>query len=126
VKNHTLICITLVMVFCWFGETANAQWLNSSYNNNAICTSSSTQETSQLASDGNGGAIFTWGDSRSAQSLIFAQKINSSGVIQWDTNGVAICAAGTGGQGDPQLLSDGHGGAIITWTDFRDWPNTGV
>ncbi len=35
------------MVFCWFGEIADAQWLNSSYNNNAICTAAVGQADPQ-------------------------------------------------------------------------------
>src|SRR5208283_1527483 len=37
----------------------------------------------------------------------------------WITNGVAICTAANN-QYIPTLVSDGSGGAIITWEDFRN------
>lgn len=58
-KNRTVICITLVMVFCWFGEIANAQWLNSPYNNNAICTAALGQADPQLM-EGYRNCVFVW------------------------------------------------------------------
>ena len=44
--------------------------------------------------------------------------MNASGSVQWTADGVAICTA-TGDQGSPQIISDGAGGAIITWQDYR-------
>ncbi len=91
------------------------QWTT---NGAAICTATSNQWSPALVGDGLGGAIITWGDLRSGSSDIYAQHVNSSGVAQWTTDGVAICTA-TGSQGGPQLVSDGAGGAIITWVDER-------
>jgi len=83
-----------------------------------ICTATGGQEQPQLFSDGAGGAIVTWQDYRTDNYDIYAQRVNSSGIAQWNTNGVAICTA-TGDQGNPQLVSNGVGGAIITWGDHR-------
>ena len=44
--------------------------------------------------------------------------MNASGTKLWAANGVAICTA-AGSQLNPQLTSDGSGGAIITWQDQR-------
>ena len=61
----------------------------------------------------------TWRDNRSGLlSDVYAQRVNASGVLQWTTNGVPICAA-SGDQGDPNIVNDGSGGAIITWWDKR-------
>jgi hypothetical protein len=50
---------------------------------------------------------------------IYAQRISSSGAIQWSADdGVAICKAGYS-QWHPTIISDGSGGAIITWQDGR-------
>jgi len=95
------------------GET---QW---DLNGNAICTESGTQKYPQLVSDGVGGAIITWQDNRDGDDDIYAQKVNSSGEIQWTVNGTTICTA-NGNQKFPQIVSDGTGGAIITWQDNRD------
>ncbi len=101
-----------------------AQRVNSSgsilwtFNGVAICTATNNQENPQLISDGAGGAIITWQDERSGSWDIYAQRINSSGVVQWTTNGVSICSA-TNNQEFPQLTSDSSGGTIITWQDER-------
>ena len=87
-----------------------------------ICTAINVQAYPDICSDGAGGAIITWRDSRNYSSTgvdIYAQRINASGVAQWTSNGVVICAE-SGDQMDPRIISDGSGGAIITWTDYRN------
>ena len=85
----------------------------------AISTATGQQANPQLVSDGSGGAIITWNDSRSGTSLdIYAQRVNSAGTMQWTANGVAISTP-TGEQNAAQLVSDGSGGAIIAWLDYR-------
>ena len=72
-----------------------------------------------IVSDGAGGAIVTWQDCRSGTDCdIYAQRISAAGAVQWTANGVALCTA-TGDQDDPTIVSDGAGGAIVTWEDYR-------
>lgn len=101
-------------------ERANAQWSTDPTVNKAICTASNDQLLPAILSDGSGGAIITWSDSRSgtSNSNIYAQRINSVGAVQWTSNGVAICTA-VNSQVNPAIISDGNGGAIITWRDPR-------
>ena len=81
-----------------------------------ICTAAGNQSVPRIVSDGAGGAIVTWVDSRSGND-IYAQRVNAAGVAQWTpTDGVAISAA-AGNQWAPDMVSDGSGGAIITWGD---------
>ncbi|MCI0698556.1 T9SS type A sorting domain-containing protein, partial [candidate division KSB1 bacterium] len=86
----------------------------------AICTATNDQFYTTILSDGAGGAIITWDDDRSGSDYpaIYVQRINASGVVQWTADGVAICTA-TSYQVSPTIVSDGAGGAIITWNDFR-------
>ena len=85
----------------------------------ALCTATFDQLTPKIASDGAGGAIVTWYDSRSATNYdIYAQRISAAGATQWTANGVALCTAANS-QSDPTIISDGVGGAIVTWYDFR-------
>ncbi len=70
-----------------------------------------------MCSDGAGGAIITWRDSRTEYNL-FAQKINSAGTALWDSNGVAVCTAADN-QVPRGISSDGNGGAVIVWYDMR-------
>ena len=92
------------------------QWTT---NGVALCTATGNQRYPQVVSDGAGGAIVTWYDYRSGTNYgIYAQRVNASGVVQWTTDGVALCTA-TGNQMDPMIVSDGAGGAIVTWEDSR-------
>ncbi len=97
---------------------ALAQWSTNPNTNNAICTATGNQQSPIIVSDGSGGAIITWYDYRSGNSDIYAQRVNASGLVQWTTNGAAICTVPSD-QYTPTIVSDGSGGAIITWTDFR-------
>jgi len=77
-----------------------------------LCRDSYPQQNPCLASDGAGGAIAFWCDW--GISDICAQRINAFGTIQWTTNGVPLGRA----PGDPShvaAISDGSGGAIVTW-----------
>jgi|GEM_PF-1433347 len=111
--NSTLIFI-LIIFLCFF-INASVKWTE---NGVAICTAAYSQESLRLVSDGSGGAIITWQDNRSGNWDIYAQRIDSSGAVQWTDNGVAICTAAYS-QESPRLVSDGSGGTIITWQDTR-------
>jgi hypothetical protein len=71
-----------------------------------------------LVSDGSGGAIIAWEDARSPSSGIYAQRVDASGAVLWTANGVPVLSI-TGGQ-HVRIESDGAGGAIIAWTDYRN------
>ena len=90
-----------------------SQW---TLNGTAICTASYSQGDPMLCSDDKGGAIITWWDYRSGNKDIYIQHINSTGFVQWTSNGVPICTS-SGHQENPQIIRDGNGGAIITWSD---------
>lgn len=87
-------------------------------NGTVICVQSGDQNQPRIASDENGGAIIVWADSR-ADWDIYAQKINSTGQVQWAANGIAICNFDDSQTG-PGIASDGFGGAIIAWSDWRN------
>jgi len=91
-------------------------------NGRALCTVRGDQQLPKIASDGAGGAIVCWMDGRSGftGTDIFAQHVLASGAVDpaWTANGVALCTAPSL-QALPQLVSDGSGGAIVTWHDFR-------
>jgi hypothetical protein len=85
-----------------------------------IAVSSATESFHEIIPDGNGGAIIVWQrlPAVPGQTDIYAQKVDSSGTVQWAINGVAICLA-TQSQSNPKLVSDGQGGAIMVWDDSR-------
>ncbi len=90
------------------------QWMA---NGVAVCRAG-YEMNPQIVSDGSGGAIITWQDYRAGSYDIYAQRVNASGVVQWMTDGIAVCTAGYD-QTYPQIVSDGSGGAIVTWWDYR-------
>ncbi|MFC1683573.1 hypothetical protein ACFL0G_05165, partial [Candidatus Zixiibacteriota bacterium] len=86
-----------------------------------ISTALQWQIVPRIISDGEGGTIITWFDFRSeSQWEIYAQRIDAAGNALWTTDGVPICTIAAGGGWYPQLVSDGAGGAIIAWEDWRN------
>jgi PKD repeat protein len=69
-------------------------------------------------SDGAGGVLVAWQDSRGANQDIFVQHANAYGNVTWTAGGVLVCGA-PGDQTDPHVTTDGHGGLIVTWVDNR-------
>lgn len=87
----------------------------------AICTEESDQAFYQVVSDGAGGTIIVWRDSRNGTYGIYAQKIDASGTVQWETDGVAVCT-GDESKSYHQVISDKAGGAIVAW--FQAYEDT--
>lgn len=92
-----------------------AQWTSQGV---AVCTATGTQSKPVLVSDGAGGVIVAWLDSRSGTADVYAQRISASGVAQWTANGVAVCTA-TNSQTSLTITSDQAGGAVLVWSDLR-------
>lgn len=113
------------------GDDIYAQRLNSSgvaqwtANGVAVCTATLPQIVPKIASDGAGGAIVAWDDLRGATRDLYAQRISSSGSALWTANGVAVCTT-TDAQYGEAMISDGAGGAILTWNDYRSGTNFDV
>jgi hypothetical protein len=86
-----------------------------------ICTRSNNQTQQRLISDGANGCIVAWKDERSPLVYpdIYAQRlIGANGAPAWTLNGIPICSAANP-QFNPEVVSDGAGGAIIGWEDER-------
>ena len=83
-----------------------------------VCTAASEQANPSIASDGAGGAIIAWHDSRNGGLDIYAQRITAGGPVQWLGDGQPVCTA-AGNQHSPLIVAGADGGAVITWTDVR-------
>ena len=122
-KLDTLL--VLMALICFFCGTLQlkAQWSTNPTINNAISIASSGDYKNEpkVISDGAGGAIIAWYDNRNGvfNADVFVQRINAAGVVQWTVNGVAISTAAND-QYLPSLITDGAGGAVIAWQDFRN------
>lgn len=90
----------------------------------SICTAPDLQGLPHIVSDGLGGAIIAWHDTRDGLNETFsnfdlyAQRITADGDLLWAADGVVVCAAAEW-QVYPDMISDEMGGAIIVWDDGR-------
>jgi hypothetical protein len=84
----------------------------------SVCNQAAAQLGPRLINDGSGGAFITWYDKRAGNFDIYTQRISTSGAPMYTTNGVATCTMATD-QLKPDICSDGAGGVIITWYDYR-------
>jgi hypothetical protein len=84
-----------------------------------ICTAGYTVYDPRIVYDGMLGVVITWYDSRTGWRDIYAQRVGSSGSVEWATDGVAVTATLSSVQ-EPAIVSDGLGGAFITWGDARN------
>jgi hypothetical protein len=98
------------------GVSGVPQW---SMNGVALCSAGNSQMFPVAVSDGAGGAIVAWRDSRSPNPGLYAQRVSASGALQWGTSGVAVCTA-SGTHESLVMAADGAGGAILAWVDGRN------
>jgi hypothetical protein len=79
----------------------------------------------QIIAEGVGGSILVWNDFRNydpnadpRRVHIYAQRLNSRGKTIWNSGEVPLSPI-AGMQFFPQLVSDGHGGAIVVWQETQ-------
>lgn len=87
-----------------------------------IATADGGQFTPIIVSDGTGGAIVAWQDLRDAATGIdlYAQHVLASGELdpKWPANGLPVVTARST-QNFAAIVTDGAGGAVLTWVDGR-------
>lgn len=99
-----------------------AQHLNSfgsetwSTNGVGVCIYTGNQSAIDMASEGVNGVIITWKDGRGLYNDIYAQRVSPVGIPKWSANGIVISNAAFE-QINPNIVSDGYGGANIVWQD---------
>jgi hypothetical protein len=85
----------------------------------AVCTAAGQQTLPGIAADGFGGALVVWTDQRAdTASDVYMQRVSGTGAALWTPDGVSVSAAADY-QLSPVLVSDGKGGAIVAWADWR-------
>lgn len=86
-----------------------------------VCVAQGLQGPPRIVSDGVGGAIIAWDDERegSANSDIYAQRLDASGAARWAMNGFPICSA-PARQAEVVIAADNANGAILAWFDQRN------
>ena len=112
----------LLLVLCFYDS--NAQWGSDPSLNNAVCNFAGSQTNVQMVADGTGGMIAVWEDTRNSSTDIYAQHISATGTLIWAVDAVPICTAAFN-QLKPKIVTDGAGGAVITWIDDRNGGGAG-
>ena len=89
----------------------------------ALCQDDSRQGFPVLASDGAKGAIAVWlgGSVAGGAYGIYAQRVDSAGVLQWDPAGLPVHLSTTASSisGNLATAADGSGGVILVWAESR-------
>ena len=118
------------VIIAWMDYRNSANWLlyaariNSSgslpWTSNGVLVNTTVTSMSYpaIASDGWNGAIITWAQTISTSQDIYAQRMSYLGTRQWNAGGNVVCSA-TGAQNSPVIVPDGDRGAVIAWEDYR-------
>ncbi|MBN1884247.1 MAG: T9SS type A sorting domain-containing protein [Candidatus Krumholzibacteriota bacterium] len=124
-RSFSASCLLLFLgVSILAAAAAVASEIEWSVNGVAVCTSTGRQLCRHVLRDGRGGAFIGWMDERAGYDYpeYYVQKIDSSGAVQWTSNGVAVKSgnAPTLAWGHLRLAADGEGGVIVVWTMNAD------
>jgi len=122
VRSFLLIAVAVFLIINICVANAHAVWSTDPTVNNAISTAAGSQNSPTIVTDNSGGAIITWTDQRNGDYDIYAQRVDANGNVLWTADGIPISTAANS-QASPTIVSDGNGGAIITWYDYRSGVN---
>lgn len=88
-------------------------------------SSTSTQQINpRVIADGSGGAIVSWEEVRTGSWDVFAKRLIATGPDPaWPAAGVTVCNEPSS-QNYHGIVSDGAGGAILAWMDWRNFATT--
>lgn len=99
--------------------SGNILWTN---NGVPVISKTSTQNDGKVIMSTTGNIYVVYQDSSAGNWDIYAQKLNSSGVQQWGSNGAVVCNAGYD-QKNARLELAPTGGIYIVWQDKRNGAN---
>ena len=118
IRRPSVTLLALAVLVSALAHRADAAWPHDPTDNVPVIVSYGSQTTPVGVSDGAGGMIVAWTDSRSGVNDIYAQRISATGERLWDPYGVVICDA-FNPQTLPVIAADGSGGAVLAWLDAR-------
>lgn len=122
VKQHLrwwlVLCTSLML-----SAPAMSQWSTNSVIPMNIRNSNVHQSAPRVISDGNNGVLMIWAEGGggffSYNFALYAQHLNEYGEKMWGEDGVLLDDYGVL---NPNIVSDGNGGAFITWDDADNDP----
>lgn len=92
------------------------------WNENSVYVAEGKVFYPTIISDGANGAIIGWEHFREGFGIgvnISIQHLDSNGVVKWGTKPISIFDLDVSERKKSKMVSDEHGGAIITWNDGR-------
>jgi hypothetical protein len=122
-QKYEVAVLVFIILFLFFNVAFADGGIYWQENGVLLCDSTFDGGTYPLAivSDSCGGAIVIWEDNRNSYEGLYAQRVDSSGNVRWDVDGVFV---GTSYKifvnMMPKAVSDGENGVIVTWTDLED------
>lgn len=87
-----------------------------------VITKTFTQNDGKVILSNTGNSYIVYQDSSAGNWDIYAQKLNSSGIQQWGSNGAVVCNAGYD-QKNARLELAATGGIYVVWQDKRNGAN---
>lgn len=119
----TLLCLLLLVCL----EPVKAQWSTDPTVNTPVQTSADDDLNDLMVADGNGGTFVLYKlsttnpQTQRNNDALYVKLLKADGTLAWGTqsNGTLICDAGN----DRYFMgavSDGAGGVIVVWVDYRD------
>lgn len=81
-----------------------------------VCGDPANQFNARVSSDGSGGAVVTWMDSREGYAHVYVQRIDPFGACLWGENGKRITTA-PGVMRQPIVSYVGSGCVIVSWIE---------
>lgn len=112
----------LVLLNLVLATPSTAGWSNSSIVNTTVSNATGDQTQPRTVSDGAGGVILLWQDTRNGNYDLFAQRYDAQGNALWTAGGVPVCT-NAAVQVSPAICADGAGGALVAWRDGRGASN---
>ena len=117
-----LFCLILIFMQT---QPIQAQWSNDPDVNTCLVNLDRDQDMNCIVNDGLGNFIIGWHDNRFSSDnqflngLIYAQKLNPDGVIQWTDNGIRVnIDENSDGHSYPEIIKSENGKAIFVWRKF--------
>ncbi len=88
-----------------------------------VCLSGGTQTNPKIRRGADVKSMIAWQDKRFGVDFdIYAQALDSSGIAQWNANGIVVCNV-SGNQSALDITSENIQGLIIVWKDERSGNN---
>ncbi|MBI5470737.1 MAG: T9SS type A sorting domain-containing protein [Ignavibacteriae bacterium] len=121
-------------IICWtdgreggtwdvWAQKVNPDTVEWTLNGVPVCVQPRAQYKQDMVSDGAGGAIIAWDDTRRIsfnEVDVYAQRISSNGGSLWTQNGIPVCTRPGNSAAGLSLTPDGNNGAVIAWQDYRN------